>query len=97
MGIPRGRRWGVLPAVALPGLGIRRRRDGHYAESLSTRHPRSRHYAQSRVKVHGVRIARTVACRRIHAAGAARRDGHQRDATVSTYDHVMGRDPCRDS
>jgi hypothetical protein len=69
---------------------------GRYAESMSTRYPRSRHDAWSRVRVHGVRIPRAVACRRIHAAGAAGRDGHQRDATVSTYDHLMGRDPCND-
>jgi hypothetical protein len=44
--------------------------------------------------VHGVRISRAEACRRIHSAGAALRDGHLRDASVSTYDHLMGRDPC---
>jgi hypothetical protein len=46
------------------------------------------------VPVRGVKIPRAEACRRIHSAGAAVRDGHRRDATVSTYDHLMGRDPC---
>ena len=76
---------------SIPGDGVVRTR---YAESMSSTRARSRHNAWSRVRVHGVRISRAEACRRIHSAGAAVRDGHRRDATVSTYDHLMGRDPC---
>lgn len=55
---------------------------------------RNRHNAWSTVSVHAVKIPRSEACRRIHSAGAAVRDGHLRDDRVSTYDHLMGRDPC---
>lgn len=65
-----------------------------YAEKQSRENTRGRHNAWSRVRVHGVKVPRTEACRRIHSAGAAVRDGHLRDANVSTYDHLMGRDPC---
>ncbi|MGN6788805.1 MAG: DUF4124 domain-containing protein [Rhodanobacteraceae bacterium] len=65
-----------------------------YAEKLSSSRTRSRQGAWSRVPVHGKKITRAEACRRIHSAGAAVRDGHLRDETVSTYDHLMGRDPC---
>lgn len=65
-----------------------------YAEKQSRQNTRVRHNAWSRVRVHGTRVPRTEACRRIHSAGAAVRDGHLRDADVSTYDHLMGRDPC---
>jgi len=67
-----------------------------YAEKMSSSRARSRRNAWSRVPVHGRKITRTEACRRIHSAGAAGRDGHARDETVSTYDHLMGRDPCDD-
>lgn len=67
----------------------------NYARILSRGHPRRRHDAWSRVRVHGTRISRAEACRRIHSPAAAGRDGHLRDQTVSTYDHLMGRDPCR--
>lgn len=76
---------------SVPGDGTVR---SGYAEKLSSRRTRSRHDAWSRVPVHGVKIPRSEACRRIHAAGAAGRDGHLRDDRVSTYDHLMGRDPC---
>ncbi len=76
---------------SIPGDGVVRTR---FAENLSSTSARSRHNAWSRVRVHGVKISRAEACRRIHSAGAAGRDGHLRDATVSTYDHLMGRDPC---
>jgi hypothetical protein len=76
---------------SIPGDGVVRT---SFAEDMSSTRTRRRHNAWSRVRVHGVRIARAEACRRIHSAGAAVRDGHQRDATVSTYDHLMGRDPC---
>lgn len=76
---------------SVPGDGVVRSR---YAEKTSSEHTRGRHNAWSRVRVHGVKIPRAEACRRIHSAGAAGRDGHLRDASVSTYDHLMGRDPC---
>ena len=65
-----------------------------YAEKQSRQNIRGRHNAWSRVRVHGVEVPRAEACRRIHSAGAAVRDGHLRDANVSTYDDLMGRDPC---
>lgn len=65
-----------------------------YAERTSREYPRRHHNAWSRVRVHGVKVSRDEACRRIHSAGASGRDGHLRDEAVSTYDHLMGRDPC---
>lgn len=65
-----------------------------YAEKVSGSRTRNRQGAWGRVPVHGEKITRAEACRRIHSAGAAGRDGHARDETVSTYDHLMGRDPC---
>lgn len=76
---------------SVPGDGTVR---SGYAEKLSSSRTRSRQGAWGRVPVHGKKITRAEACRRIHSAGAAVRDGHQRDETVSTYDHLMGRDPC---
>lgn len=76
---------------SVPGDGVVRPR---YAETSAASHTRRRRNAWSRVPVHGIRIPRSEACRRIHSAGAAARDGHRRDANVSTYDHLMGRDPC---
>ncbi|HEX5354412.1 MAG TPA: DUF4124 domain-containing protein [Rhodanobacteraceae bacterium] len=76
---------------SIPGDGVVRSR---YAGKTSGEHSRRRLNGWSRVRVHGVRVTRAEACRRIHSAGAAGRDGHLRDATVSTYDHLMGRDPC---
>jgi hypothetical protein len=76
---------------SVPGDGTVR---SGYAEEVSGSRTRSRQGAWGRVSVHGEKITRTEACRRIHSAGAAGRDGHARDETVSTYDHLMGRDPC---
>lgn len=76
---------------SVPGDGVVR---SGYAQQQSGSHSRRRHNAWSRVRVHGVKVTRAEACRRIHSAGAAVRDGHLRDADVSTYDHLMGRDPC---
>lgn len=75
---------------SVPGDGVVRWQDG----DGMTPGKRVRRNAWSRVRVHGVKISRAEACRRIHSAGAAVRDGHRRDARVSTYDHLMGRDPC---
>ncbi|HEX5960063.1 MAG TPA: DUF4124 domain-containing protein [Rhodanobacteraceae bacterium] len=74
---------------SVPGDGVVRSR---YAERMPS--GRGHHNAWSRVRVHGTKITRSEACRRIHSASASGRDGHLRDATVSTYDHLMGRDPC---
>jgi hypothetical protein len=78
---------------SVPGDGLVRSR---YSEKMSSRHTGGNRNAWSRVRVHGVKVPRAEACRRIHSAGAAVRDGHLRDADVSTYDHLMGRDPCDD-
>lgn len=76
---------------SVPGDGVVRTR---YAEALDASHTRRHRNAWSRVPVHGVKIPRSEACQRIHSAGAAVRDGHRRDAHVSTYDRLMGRGPC---
>lgn len=76
---------------SVPGDGTVRSR---HAGNTSSRRPRGRHNAWAKVSVHGKKITRSEACRRIHSAGAAVRDGHLRDDRVSTYDHLMGRDPC---
>ena len=76
---------------SVPGDGVVRT---GYAEALGASHSRRRRNAWNRVPVHGVKIPRSEACRRIHSAGAAVRDGHRRDAHVSTYDRLMGRGPC---
>jgi len=47
------------------------------------------------VPVSSSRIPRDEACRQIHAAGSIGRAGHQHDENVSTYEHNLGRDPCR--
>lgn len=76
---------------SVPGDGTVR---NDYVKNTKSSRTRSRQGAWGRVPVHGKKISRTEACRRIHSAGAAGRDGHARDETVSTYDHLMGRDPC---
>lgn len=77
---------------SIPGDGIVRWKDG--GDPPSGKRSRHRRSAWGTVPVHGRKITRQEACRRIHSAGAAGRDGHARDETVSTYDHLMGRDPC---
>lgn len=76
---------------SIPGDGTVRRT---HSTTASGRRTRGRRDAWSNISVHGTRVPRRVACRRIHSAGAAVRDGHLRDDRVSTYDHLMGRDPC---
>lgn len=76
---------------SVPGDGTVR---SDYVERTKNSRTRGRQGAWARVPVHGTKISRAEACRRIHSAGAAGRDGHARDETVSTYDHLMGRDPC---
>lgn len=78
---------------SVPGDGTVR---SNYAETMAQTHPRRRRNAWSRVRVRGKKIPRAEACRRIHSAAAAGRDGHLRDATVSTYAHLTGHDPCAD-
>lgn len=55
---------------------------------------RSRSAAQA-VPVSAMPLARNEACRRIHAASASDRAGHERDEDVSSYERSLGRDPCR--
>lgn len=47
------------------------------------------------VPVSGAPLSRAEACRRIHAASASGRAGHERDEDVSSYERSLGRDPCR--
>lgn len=47
------------------------------------------------IAVSGRVITRNDACRRIHAASASDRSGHERDEDVSTYERNLGRDRCR--
>jgi len=47
------------------------------------------------VHVASRQIPREQACREIHRAGAIGRDGHEFDEHVSTYEHNLGRDPCK--
>lgn len=77
---------------SVPGDGVVR--TDYMATTASNQTTRRRQNAWSGVRVSGHKIPRAEACRRMHSAGAAGRDGHLRDATVSTYDHLMGRDPC---
>lgn len=76
---------------SVPGDGVVR---GDYAAPFNSGHSRHRRTAWNRIPVHGVKVPRSEACQRIESAGASGRDGHLRDANVSTYDHLMGRDPC---
>lgn len=55
---------------------------------------RSRSAAQA-LPVSATPLPRAEACRRIHAASASSRDGHERDEDVSSYERGLGRDPCR--
>lgn len=77
---------------SIPGDGVVRWQDG--GDPPSGKRSRHRRNAWGAVSVHGRKITRVEACRRIHSAGAAGRDGHAGDETVSTYYHLMGRDPC---
>ena len=76
---------------SVPGDGVVRSR---YAEKMSSGRTRGRHDAWSRVPVHGEKVSRAEACRRIRSPSAAGRDGHQRDETVDTYARLTGHDPC---
>ncbi|WP_386069519.1 DUF4124 domain-containing protein [Tahibacter sp. UC22_41] len=67
---------------------------GSVEQRTSATRGRRRSDAQT-VPVAGRPIARADACRRIHAASASDRAGHERDEDVSTYERNLGRDPCR--
>lgn len=75
----------------IAGDGVVRER---YVEHRNGTRARTDRGAWGRVPVHGAKVTRAAACQRMHSAAAAGRDGHQRDAQVSTYDRLMGRDPC---
>ena len=77
---------------SIPGDGVVRWQDGD--DPPSGKRSRHRRNARGAVPGHGKKINRGEACRRLQSAGAAGRDGHTHDETVSTYDHLMGRDPC---
>ncbi|WP_257387129.1 DUF4124 domain-containing protein [Tahibacter caeni] len=67
---------------------------GHFEQRTSATRGRRRSDAQT-VPVAGRPVARAEACRRIHAASASDRAGHERDEDVTTYERNLGRDPCR--
>lgn len=73
------------------GDGVVRER---YIEQRNGTRTRTDRGAWGRVPVRGTRVTRADACRRMNAAAAAGREGHLRDQRVSTYDRLMGRDPC---
>ena len=56
---------------------------------------RSRGAASQTHAVSAEALARADVCRRMAAAGAIGRSGHERDDTVSSYERNLGRDPCR--
>lgn len=57
---------------------------------------RGRHRSAAQaVPVSATPLPRAEACRRIHAASASSRAGHERDEDVSSYERSLGRDPCR--
>lgn len=64
---------------SVPGDGTVR---SERVEQTKNSRTRGRQGAWGRVSVHGTKISRAEACRRIHSAGAAGRDGHARDETV---------------
>lgn len=78
--------------ASVAGDGVVRNAFTERTTRKARRNPRG---AWQRVPVHGRRLSRGEACARIQSPAAAVRDGHLRDERVSTYDHLMGRDPCR--
>ncbi len=65
------------------------------ASATSSASQRTSRGSGGTVAVSSSRIPRDEACREIHAAGSIGRAGHQHDENVSTYEHNLGRDPCR--
>lgn len=76
---------------SVPGDGVVRDR---YNAATTRPSSRRRRTAWSPVRVHGVKVTRAEACAAINGVAAGGRDGHERDANVSVYAHLMGRDPC---
>jgi hypothetical protein len=72
-----------IPAAHAHGAGVSTHGKGAGRGSSAT------------VSVSAQRIAREDACHEIQRAGAAGRAGHEHDEVVSTYEHNLGRDPCR--
>lgn len=67
------------------------------AGSIELKHLPSRgrsRTSSTSIAVSGRVVARSDACRRIHAASASDRPGHERDEDVSTYERSLGRDRC---
>lgn len=77
--------------ASVPGDGEVRVR---FADRAGWKRKPKRERARGRLPVHGVPVTRAEACRRMQPVHAAGRDGHLRDQRVSTYDRLMGRDPC---
>lgn len=68
------------------------------AGSVELRHAATRGRSRvgaSAIAVSGRPVTRAEACRRIHAASASDRPGHERDEDVGTYERNLGHDPCR--
>ncbi|MGH8118145.1 MAG: DUF4124 domain-containing protein [Rhodanobacteraceae bacterium] len=77
--------------ASVPGDGEVRVR---FADRAGWKRKPKREHARGRLPVHGVPVTRAEACRRMEPVRAAGRDGHLRDQRASTYDRLMGRDPC---
>jgi hypothetical protein len=67
----------------------------HVAGASTRGKASSRGGSGATVSVSTQRIPREEACYEIQRAGAAGRAGHEHDEIASTYEHNLGRDPCR--
>lgn len=77
--------------ASVAGDGVVRER---YVEHRNGTRTRTGRGAWGPIPVHGAKVTRSEACRRMQSVAAAGRDGHLRDQVASTYDRLMGRDPC---
>lgn len=68
--------------------------NGH-ATSVSARGRSAGRGGGATVSVSSQRISREDACHEVQRAGAAGRPGHEHDEVTSSYEHNLGRDPCR--
>lgn len=84
----------ACPATVAGDGVVRERYAGRGSGTRAQARTRTDRGAWGPVPVHGTKVTRAEACRRMGAASTAGRDGHLRDARVSTYDRLMGRDPC---
>ncbi len=66
-----------------------------HSASASTHGKSATRGSGATVSVSAQRIAREDACHEIQRAGSAGRIGHEHDEVVSSYEHNLGRDPCR--